>query len=183
MKLYEEIMSLNELWPGFYSMDGGPIQTGENLVLAVHPFYRFNNFTPSNRSDENYLRGMDEFLTFTEGPVVTLEEAIILEETVERYKKLGSFSNRFFIKTHPSNPNPLELDWEDVIIYLEKIRQNRPIEVMGGYFTSCPNSLTSSSSMNPWENPPETWDGCLGIVSRMLNEKEIPLVFNEELIF
>ena len=176
-------MRLNELWPGFYSMDGGPVQTEENLVVSVHPFYRFNNFTPSNKSDENYLRRMDEFLTFTEGPVVTLEEAIILEETVERYKKLGSFSNRFFIKTHPKNPNPLELDWEDVIIYLEKMRQGRPIEVMGGSFGSGPNSLMHTDKRNPWELPFKTWDGCLGQVSRKLAEKDIPLVFNEELIF
>ena len=164
-------MRLNELWPGFYSMDGGPVQTEENLVVSVHPFYKFHGFTGLNMPDEAYLRRMKEFLTFREGAVVTLEEGFSLGETVECYKRLGSFSNRFFIKTHPANPNPLELDWEDVTIYLEKMRQDRPIEVMGGYFTSLPNSLTRSDRMNPWGNPPETWDGCLGHTSKKLREK------------
>ena len=167
MKLPFFRMGLTRINKGVYSMDGKPIQTEENPVVAVHPFYR--KFHYSNPQDE-YLQRLNEFISSRQGPIVTFEEHSRINRTHEHYSHLGVKKNRLFIRTKPSTPDPIDITWGRVVNYLDRLRGGRPIEIMGGFFYRR-------------GDPFQEWTGCLGCVARKLKERDIPLVFLDDLIF
>ena len=162
---------LNRISRGLYSMNGKPTQTGENLVVAVHPFYRSPDYKSPHDEflDGGYLTRLNEFLASREGPVITLEESSRIGRTLQHYDSLGRINNRFFIKTKSGESTPLEISWEMLLDYLINLRDGNPIEMMGGYVWGDEKFGRLS--------------GCLGSVASRLKEKEIPLSFLDNLVF
>ena len=157
---------LTRIAKGVYSMDGEPTQTEENLVVAVHPFYRANCY---QNTYDSYLVGLNELISSRQGLIVTFEEHSRINRTLEHYAKLGVRKNRLFIRTRESMPRPRDVTWRRMINYLDKLRNGGPIELFGGYFYG--------------REPFHKWGGCLGDVAFKLNKRGIPLVFLDDLIF
>src|SRR3989304_7410437 len=121
---------LREIQPGLYSLNGHPSFTDENLVVAVHPFFK----SYSGTLDDQYLSRINDFIRSRKGPILTLEEKHRAKPTAIHYLLLGSRENRLFIKTIKENPEPSEITMEQFVEYVERLRNGNPVDLIGGYF-------------------------------------------------
>lgn len=122
---------LNEIGKGFYSLGGVPKLTDKNLVVAVHPYFRSPKYYDDNGS---YITRLNDFIQLRNGPVITLEEVDRIGKTARHYLSLNSGENRFFIKTVKGNPYPHEITYEQIVEYFNMLRNEKPIELIGGIF-------------------------------------------------
>jgi len=88
-------MKLAEISFGILSMNGLPIDTGENLVVAVHPFFELYT---GERYKQEYMDRLDKFFSSRRGPIITLEEEMNVRKTASHYNSLGREHNSFFCK-------------------------------------------------------------------------------------
>jgi len=161
-------MNVQELWKGFYSIDGKPVQTSENLAVVVHPFYKYP--VGCEAINVPYLNRLNDFIQSREGPLITLEGKGRLDKTIEYYKSLGLKKNRFFIETEKYTSHPLNIEWDEMMGYFEDLRNDKPINLAGGFF----RNRDKDSSY---------WEGCLAGVVLRLEQRNIPIEVMGDLVF
>lgn len=120
---------LNKVRKGIYSLDGFQIYPAEEFGIIVHPFYDLDG-------RDNYLKNLYNFLNAFEGPVLTLEEYNVMDETIGRYRRNCHASNRFFVKTWDSFPEPKEIGWRTVKNFINEFKPKK-IKAAGGYYDYC----------------------------------------------
>lgn len=159
-------MKLEIFKEGIHTIDGTPEYNGQNLVLAVHPYFCKNYYSDFN----DYVIRLNEFISNFDGPLITLEEGGRLKQTVDHYVSLGNTTNRFFIKTKRADPKPIGMDYDMLIENLKQLGKGNPLELVGGYFWH---------RNSHWGN----WSGCLGYVAGLLKKNDISINIKEDLIF
>lgn len=149
----------NSLRKGFYSLNGFDICPVEELAVVVHPFFDIYENPP-------YLMNFYKFLNSFSYPILTLEEGNKLEETMDKYRKSNITSNRFFIKTEDSNPDPTEITWNDVANFVKEFKPKK-LKAAGGYYSIYSDDLKGDIE----------YGGCLGgaidILRKAFNNIEV----------
>ena len=147
---------LNEIQHGLYSLDGSPNFTDENLVVAVHPFFR----SYEGVRDDKYISRLNDFIRSRKNPILTLEEKHRTTSTARHYLSLGSKENRFFIKTRKNDSIPSEITLEELVEHIERLRNGKPVDLIGGYFFRNPDYLPD-------------FGGCCGYIAEILSRENI----------
>ena len=155
---------LEELEYGFYSVRGPPILNGEKLIVAVHPYYQSKLY---HTSFDSYYVGLTSLLQNYSGPIITLEESRRVKDTFKHYLDIGANSNRFFIKTLSSDPDTKEMEFNEMCDIFNRLRNNKPIHLIGGYF---------------WRKELIV-GGCLGHLVVELESNSLPVTIDKHLIF
>jgi hypothetical protein len=155
MSRNQQYARLKKVHKGILSLDGDPPRGIEEPIISVHPFFGRWYY-----SEDPYVKRMKRFIQIRKGPIITLEEAPKLDMTIDYHYRIGSKNNRFFLETKERNPTPTEIDWGEFVSYLNEIRQENYVGIIGG-------------SLNT----------CLAYTTRQLKERGIPIIFWQDLIF
>src|SRR3989338_290818 len=108
--MYLFMMNLNNLdkfGKHIFSVDGFDPKAAGDLIVAVHPYFPFitpeESYTIHNvafacGTPEKYVKRFENLILTHNGPIVTLEEKGNINNTAERYKKIGRLKNAYFIR-------------------------------------------------------------------------------------
>ncbi|MDO8623357.1 MAG: hypothetical protein Q7R52_03855 [archaeon] len=144
---------------------------GHRLAVAMHPYFK---------PDKQFEHRMNQFLRDYEGSVLIFEEIINIKQTYALINNLRVKGNRHFVMTGISTPYPYAADyspipsndWENILKNVNKLRNEQPVDLTGGYFFS-----------RNIGKPPKEWRGCLGVFASMLIENKVPINFLDDLVF
>ncbi len=145
-----------KLQKGIYSTIQNPNKPFEKrgLTVAVHPFYfRTNGIS---KKDEIYEIELNEELRRSKNHLIILEESFRIFASVDEITKFY-ISHPFIVPTIESDPTPSECDWNEIIIFIKKLwDEKNPIKLIGGFL---------------WMGDNPTERGCLGFTEYKLNEE------------
>lgn len=124
---------LKEVREGIYSLNGYDLGNPKPPIIAVHPYaFIYHMGEISTQIPAAYLERLEELIKNYGGPIITLEDKDDLNRTVEIYRLFGQTTDRFFIQTKELNSEPIKINWECFLTFVESF-SGRPIELVGGY--------------------------------------------------
>ncbi len=156
---------------GVYALGRFDRRTTAKAILAVHPYYGWV-YRPDEHAEfpSRYMHRFDLLAKTHEGPLITLEDAVYMDETVARYRRLGRTQDRYLIPTEPGDPKPAEMGWWELIRFLKGFK-GKPIGLAGGY------SWKEEHVNGIWRG------GCLGKVKMMLENSDVDFELMEKLVY
>jgi len=112
---------------GVYSFNG--IQFSQRrAIILVHPTFDSHNF--------RYLKNLDNIIESYEGPIITLDGIDTFDSTYAQFERKCPEKERYFIKTLPSGPVPIEMSSDEMYKFLISF-SSRPIGLAGVFSNGC----------------------------------------------
>jgi hypothetical protein len=120
-----------------------------------------------------YMSKLEKLVKTNEGPIIVLESSNSFHHTIARITKLGREHDCYFIKTHPANPDPLDMEPTELFAFLSFFAHH-PIQLIGGYYwEDC--TWPGGTIKRPW--------GCLGYTEYQFHKNQIPYEVIKEITF
>lgn len=116
-----------ELPKGIYSLNGLK-DNQQKMIILVHPTLDSHN--------SRYLKNLNDVIENHEGPIITLDGIDTFDSTCAEFQRKCSGKDRYFIKTLPSGPVPVEMDSNEMYEFLISF-PSRPIGLGGVFSNGC----------------------------------------------